>query len=157
MENNRNYLTDFSRIEFLERRLLVHHRNVRQAEKVGLENKRDKGSLGSWNPNLIHAREPSQHGWTLLLSRWCWLWTIGVLIGITATASLGNWLSPPPTASMDSPSSSFLMNQTQAGSLVSQTQVCAHAFSAKAAGKACPWLGFHSTGEVFPPTKTHTW
>lgn len=80
-------------------------------------------------------------------------WTVGPIVDIIAP-------QPPetgccyPTASIDSPLSSFLVYQGQVVSLVGQTQVCSRAFAAKPAGQASPWLGFH-TGKNVSPTKTH--
>lgn len=82
-------------------------------------------------------------------------WTVGPIVDIIAP-------QPPetgccyPTASMDSPLSSFLVYQGQVVSLVGQTQVCSRAFAAKPAGQASPWLGFHTGKNVSLPLRL-TW
>lgn len=82
-------------------------------------------------------------------------WTIGPIVDIIAPQPLETGCCYP-TASMDSPLSSFLVYQGQVVSLVGQTQVCSRAFAAKPAGQASPWLGFHTGKNVSLPLRL-TW
>ena len=62
-----------------------------------------------------------------------------------------------PSASLGSPPPSFLVYQAQGVSAVGQTQVCAPAFAAKAAGKASPGPGFHSGKQLSLSLKLTWW
>ena len=150
MANIRNYLTDISGREFLERRS-VHRRNVSQVGEAGLENKRNKERVSSWN----ESRQRTQPAWMAPVA----LDGVGSGLEVSSLQSLPRQPletghCPLPTASADSPYCSFFLNQRpRRGPWLAKPRCVPMTFPTKTDGKACPWLGFRSGEKFYLPLR----